>query len=458
MNSIIAENLRTEKTVKLRIDAFFLMIGASKLLKTSNFYKESGIPCLNLLKTIFTLIFTERNLYRTLTTNPETIGFSKNTAYRFLNSQTYNWSKFLRMAAENIIKYISAATNKERTKVLIVDDSLYDRNRSKKVELLARVYDHSIHKFVKGFKMLTVGWSDGYSFIPAAFSLLSSQKDTNVISQSEVKDKRTIAYKRRLQAKSKSTDVLIELLSSVKHLPAKYVLFDSWFGLPKTICKVCSLGFKVICMVKNSSKIHYYYNNEWVPVSKLHKIAVNQGKSKGNITGSIQVSIRESKTSEDLIPVKLVFVEARESKEFLTILSTDIEISDEEILRIYGMRWNIEVFFKMCKSHLALAKEFQGRSYDMLVSHTTIVFLRYMMLSVEHRNSNDLRTIGGLFYSICDEVKDINLSEALVLILSILKETLLQYSAISEELFRDILNAFFLSLPKIWSKKFKLCA
>jgi len=112
----------------------------------------------------------------------------------------------------------------------------------------------------------------------------------------------------------------------------------------------------------------------------------------------------------------------------------------------------------MCKSHLALAKEFQGRSYDMLVSHTTIVFLRYMMLSVEHRNSNDLRTIGGLFYNICDEVKSINLNEALELILSILKETLLQQSAISEELFKGILNAFFSSLPTFWSKKFKLCA
>lgn len=139
----------------------------------------------------------------------------------------------------------------------------------------------------------------------------------------------------------------------------------------------------------------------------------------------------------------MVFVKARDSKEFLAVLSTDVDISDEEILRIYDMGWSIEVFFKMCKSHLALAKEFQGRSYDMLISHTTIVFLRYMMLSVENRNSNVLRTIGGLFYNICDEVKDINLSEALVLILSILKENLLQYSSVFEELFKDILNAFF---------------
>ena len=38
-----------------------------------------------------------------------------------------------------------------------------------------------------------------------------------------------------------------------------------------------------------------------------------------------------------------------------------VTISDEEILRIYGKRWDIEVFFKMCKSYLALSKEFQGR-------------------------------------------------------------------------------------------------
>jgi len=35
----------------------------------------------------------------------------------------------------------------------------------------------------------------------------------------------------------------------------------------------------------------------------------------------------------------------------------------------------------MIKSYLKLAKEFQGRSFDMLVAHTTIVFLRYIMIT-----------------------------------------------------------------------------
>jgi len=36
------------------------------------------------------------------------------------------------------------------------------------------VCDHVSHRFVKGFTMLTLGWSDGYSFVPVAFNLLSS--------------------------------------------------------------------------------------------------------------------------------------------------------------------------------------------------------------------------------------------------------------------------------------------
>ena len=33
---------------------------------------------------------------------------------------------------------------------------------SKKVELLSRVFDHTGKKYLKGFRMLTLGWSDGY--------------------------------------------------------------------------------------------------------------------------------------------------------------------------------------------------------------------------------------------------------------------------------------------------------
>ncbi|MBT8957867.1 transposase, partial [Lactobacillus delbrueckii subsp. bulgaricus] len=62
-----------------------------------------------------------------------------------------------------------------------------------------------------------------------------------------------------------------------------------------------------------------------------------------------------------------------------------------------GKRWDIEVFFKTCKSFLKLGTEYHGLSYDALTAHTAFVFLRYMFMSVEKRDDEDDRTIGELF-------------------------------------------------------------
>lgn len=106
------------------------------------------------------------------------------------------------------------------------------------------------------------------------------------------------------------------------------------------------------------------------------------------------------------------------------ILSTDCTLSDKEIIRIYGMRWDIEVFFKTTKSLLRLQKEFQGRSYDSLISHTTIVFTRYIILSWQNRCSTDDRTLGGMFYELCDEISDLDWAVALQQLIEILEDVL----------------------------------
>lgn len=70
------------------------------------------------------------------------------------------------------------------------------------------------------------------------------------------------------------------------------------------------------------------------------------------------------------------------------------------------MRWDIETFFKCTKSMLKLAKEFQGRSYNFMISHTTLVFSRYILLEWSRRNEHEPQTIGHLFFLMCEEVKE----------------------------------------------------
>ena len=457
MNSIITDNSNAEHVISSKIDTFFANFSIGYLLKKSNFYKEGGFQCVVVLKEIFGLIFSGKNLYRSLKMNPDDISFKKNTAYRFLNSSSFNWGRLLLLLVTRIIDGINRLTSEDRASVLIVDDSLYDRSRSKKVELLSKVFDHTTHKFVKGFKMLTLGWSDGTTFLPVAFSLLSSRQEKRILCPADSKvDKRSAGYKKRTEATKNSIETLLKLLDSVKGLPAKYLLFDSWFAFPRTIANVVKRKLDVICMLKISSKIHYFYQGQWMNLKEIYKRMTPTAK--GNIIGSVTASIRESKTNQELIDVKIVFVKDRRSKNWLAVLSTDTTISNEEIIRIYGKRWDIEVFFKVCKSYLALAKEFQGRSYDMMLAHTTIVFMRYAMLSLESRNSNDLRTIGDLFFYMCDEIEDIKFSVSLMLVIELLRSILNENLIISEEVAHQIMDAFIQALPEVWTQKLKLSA
>ena len=122
---------------------------------------------------------------------------------------------------------------------------------------------------------------------------------------------------------------------------------------------------------------------------------------------------------EQKIPAKIVYVRNRSNKkDWIAIICTKPELSEEEIIRIYGKRWKIEVFFKTCKSYLKLLTECHSISFDALTAHVAIVFTRYMMLALEQRRNTDARTIGGLFLEFVDELKDIKFSESLQIIMN----------------------------------------
>ena len=149
-----------------------------------------------------------------------------------------------------------------------------------------------------------------------------------------------------------------------------------------------------------------------------------------------------------MIPVKLVFVRNRnKSNEYIIILSTDCCISNEEIVRIYGNRWSIELFFRASKSLLDLGTEFQGLSYDMTVSSTAIVYTRYILLEWLRRKKNDDKTLCEIFYVCCDDIQDMELSTALKQLMAIFVNGIKNRAiTISKEIKRQLVD-WFVSLP-----------
>jgi len=131
----------------------------------------------------------------------------------------------------------------------------------------------------------------------------------------------------------------------------------------------------------------------------------------------------------------------------LVLLSTDIEMDEDEIIQIYGKRWAVEVFFKVAKSYLRVVKGCSSLSFDTITAHTAIVFAQYMMLSEQQRLSVDNRSIGDLFFFTVDELRDLAFDQALVLILSAIFHAVTESYELSDKEKDILVQAFLSSIP-----------
>jgi hypothetical protein len=434
-NNIEYEKQQEAIRLHNKIDTFFDNFTIGTLLNKSGIRKMRGISPVTLLKAIFILPFEGNNFFRGIVSDNRQ-EFKKDAAYELLKGPRYNWRKLLLFLAVRIVCVLGLLTDKDRKKVLIIDDSTYDRSHSKFVELLARVYDHSDKRYLRGFKMLTVGWSDGASFLPLDFVLLSSEKEKNRL-QGITKDidRRTCGYRRRKEAMTKATEQLDPMVRRVlaAGVDADYILMDSWFAFPSVI-QTLHQHRPVICMLKDMPNNLYRHQNVHMRLGEIYR-RVKKKAGKAKILASVLVETKAG------LPVKIVFVRHRQKRGWLAILSTEIELSAEEVVQIYGKRWDIEVFFKMTKHYLKLEKEVQLRDYDGLIGHATIVMLRYLFLAFEQRLHDDPRTLGSLFHACADEMKDLSILDALQRIMKLALDKVRSAGEFAEDIIMKILDA-----------------
>lgn len=270
--SSIPQNHSDEKDLVDCVQRFFSKHHVGKLLAKCNGMKEKGISPVSLLRCKLSNIFVGRSMYMQRRTGSFKEEFSKNTFYRFLNSAKTNWLRFTSLLAADIVNNdIKGPTNDSRKNVFIIDDSLFNRTSCKKTELGSKVFDHTDMHFKKGFRMLTLSWSDENTLIPVNSCLLASAKDTNIIGPVKTFDNRTVAGKRRKLAQTKAPEAMMTLLDTALSagMKADYVLFDSWFSNPAQVTDIHSKGMNVIAMIKKSSRIKYSYCGEQLNIKEI---------------------------------------------------------------------------------------------------------------------------------------------------------------------------------------------
>jgi hypothetical protein len=424
--------------VENKIIAFLNAFKVRQLLRLCRIRKRHGAAPFEILTKILQLPFSQQSFYHGLIV-AGLPGMCKDTIYALLNNPRYNWRRFLlTLSATLITRFFQPLTSERREKVLIIDSSISARARSKRTDLLSWVFDHVLNKSIKGFRLLTLGWSDGNSMVPVDFALLASTKeDKRINGINENIPKRSLGYQRRLEALKTAPENVIWMLARALEfgLSARYVLMDSWFAFPSLIFAIKKLrrAFDVICMLKDLPKIHYRYLGRKLQLGELYAVLK---KRRGKATVKASVVVRLSCGTR----VRIVFASGRNQKGWVALLSTDLTLSDEEVIRIYGKRWDIEVFFKVIKSHLRLAKEIQAKSYDALISHTTMVFTRYLLLACQQRQAVDERTLDGIFRACIQELKDLTLVAAINRLIAFVLEKLRQQWEVGEKLLTQLID------------------
>ena len=436
-----------------RTDAFFRRFRVGEILRKCNAYKEKGVPALTVFLYLFHLVFCNRSMYLDMQTK-KNHSFAKDTVYRFKNSIRIQWMKFTTLLASAIIREaIAPLTSDDRRCAFVVDDSVFERSRSKFVELLANVYDHAHHKYLHGFRMMTLGWSDGASFIPVNSCLLSSENQENRLNEAKSFQPGSYAAEIRNLAQTKGTEVVIHLIDRALELGifAKYVLFDSWFTSPKMIRALKERNLDTVAMVKKAENMQFMFRGELLSVISIYnRCKKRRGRAKYLLSVDIEI------TGKTPIPAKLVYVRNRNNRQkYLVLICTDVSLSEEEIIELYGKRWDIEVFFKTCKSVLNLTGECRSLSYDSMCAQTAVVFTRYMFMAVAIREEKDARSAGPLFCLVCDEMADISFSDAMEKLQLYLGNVLSLIDFTDTDIHAAIV-AFLADLPEIISANLKL--
>lgn len=453
--TIIPQIEANEQQISTAIDSFLRAFLVSGLLRKCNAFKEKGVSALDIFRYLMSNVFNSRSVYMQLQTGSYREEFSKNTYYRFLSRAKTNWLRFTTMLSAAVINsFMRDLTDDERKDVFIIDDTLYARTGYKRTDMVARVFDHTDMRYRKGFRLLTLGWSDGNSFIPINSCLLSSHNEKNQLGIMDTGDGRTLAGKRRRMALRKMNDVMLELLEAAKAAGrrAKYVLFDTWFANPHQIVMIKDMGLDTIAMVKRSSRIKYGIDGSRLNIKEIFsRNRKRRGRSRYLL--SVEVTVGKDTADEHQIPARIVYVRNRNNrKEWIALLCTDMTLSEDEIIRIYGKRWDIEVFFKTCKSYLKLRKDCHSTSYDAMTAHVAVVFTRYMILSVAQRKDEDHRALGELFYIMLTELEDITFTRSMMILVEAMFQTVKSVFRVTDEQLEVFALDFYGRLPEFMQR------
>jgi hypothetical protein len=155
------------------------------------------------------------------------------------------------------------------------------------------------------------------------------------------------------------TGILTQTLKLLKlgreaDIRAENAAFDRWFFVPWFIKEVLRLGFKRV-VIKAKAGFTYTYQDQAYDLPQLWDLLHEKDFKVHQRNGQIYWLASLLVDLKDVGRVKLVFVrqEMRRRKGILAsvLMCTDVDYPDKDVLRVYLLRWRIEVFYRAVKQN-----------------------------------------------------------------------------------------------------------
>jgi len=252
---------------------------------------------------------------------------------RFLSSRDFSPSD-LWQVAKPLVRSIESDDG-----VLALDDSIEEKPYTDENDLIAWHYDHSKGRNIKGINFVTSMYQTPKGSSPVGVALVKKTVET-INPKTKKKSRKSPITKQEIYRNL--------LTSAVRNkLNFKHVLNDIWFASSENMCFVKhSLGKDFIMPTKDNRK------------AALSEKDLAAGKF---------VKIKELKPGESVVvwlkgvdfPLRLVrqvFKNGDGSTGILNLVSSDIELTDQQIIAIYQRRWKVEVYHQSLKNNASLDK------------------------------------------------------------------------------------------------------
>ncbi|MCF7919309.1 MAG: transposase [Candidatus Cloacimonetes bacterium] len=139
----------------------------------------------------------------------------------------------------------------------------------------------------------------------------------------------------------------------------------------------------------------YKYKGKFFTLKELSKLAGKwvEDKSTGIKSKSITVAYVDATSAKSfqerkvIMNVRICFYIYPKIRRWRAILSTDLELLEEQVLKIYLRRWSIECLFKEIKQYFGYDQS-QSSNYVAMVADLSIRYAFYIMFCLKREEEN----------------------------------------------------------------------